>query len=59
MCLIILFFCCPQVQEGIELGAYESIPANQYIDLRQILGGEFPAPVIDQLQKQVNGIGRN
>lgn len=48
-----------QVQEGIQLGSYESIPANQYIDLRQILGEQFPAQVISQLQKEINNIGQH
>lgn len=48
-----------QVQEGIELAAYESIPGNQRVDLHQILRSEFPFEVVDNLQKQIDTIGRN
>lgn len=46
-----------QVQEGIELASYESIPGNQRIDLHQILRDEFPFEVVDNLQKQIDTIG--
>lgn len=48
-----------QVQEGIELAAYESIPGNQRVDLHQILRSEFPFEVVDNLQRQIDTIGRN
>lgn len=50
-------FSIVQVQEGIELAAYESIPGNQRIDLHQILRSEFPVEVVDNLQKQIDTIG--
>ncbi|XP_055389444.1 uncharacterized protein LOC129618621 [Condylostylus longicornis] len=48
-----------QVQEGIELGAYEQIPGNQRINLFQILGDQVPEEVINNLQSQIDQIGRN
>ena len=48
-----------QVQEGIEIGAYESIPGNQRIDLKDILGDQFPSEVVNNLQQQIDLIGRN
>ncbi|XP_055909365.1 uncharacterized protein LOC129944163 [Eupeodes corollae] len=48
-----------QVQEGIELGAYEQIPGNQKINLFEILGDQVPSEVINNLQAQVDQIGRN
>ncbi|XP_061386187.1 uncharacterized protein LOC133321104 [Musca vetustissima] len=47
------------VQEGIELGAYEQIPGNQRINLFEILGDQVPSEVINNLQSQVDQIGRN
>lgn len=47
------------VQEGIELGAYESIPGNQRINLFEILGDQVPSEVIKNLQSQVDQIGQN
>ncbi|XP_037927257.1 uncharacterized protein LOC119661877 [Teleopsis dalmanni] len=47
------------VQEGIELGAYEQIPGNQRINLFEILGDQVPSEVINNLQAQVDQIGRN
>lgn len=47
------------VQEGIELGAYEQIPGNQRINLFDILGDTVPSEVINNLQSQVDQIGRN
>lgn len=47
------------VQEGIELGAYESIPGNQRINLFEILGDQVPQEVIKNLQSQVDQIGNN
>lgn len=48
-----------QVQEGIELAAYENLPGNQRVDLFAILGDQVPQEVINNLQSQVDGIGRN
>ncbi|XP_037912877.1 uncharacterized protein LOC119652678 [Hermetia illucens] len=48
-----------QVQEGIELGAYEQIPGNQRVNLFEILGDQVPSEVINNLQQQVDQIGRN
>jgi hypothetical protein len=47
------------VQEGIELAAYESIPGNQRINLFEILGEHVPAEVVNNLQGQIDQIGRN
>ncbi|XP_046738307.1 uncharacterized protein LOC124406770 isoform X1 [Diprion similis] len=48
-----------KVQEGIELAAYESIPGNQKINLFEILGDQFPPEVVNNLQAQVDQVGRN
>jgi hypothetical protein len=48
-----------QVQEGIELAAYENIPGGQRVNLAEILGAQFPQEVISNLQGQIDGIGRN
>lgn len=50
---------CEQVQEGIELAAYESIPGNQRINLYEILGDQVPSEVINNLQGQIDQVGRN
>lgn len=47
-----------QVQEGIELAAYESIPGNQRINLYEILGDQVPSEVINNLQGQIDRVGR-
>lgn len=47
------------VQEGIELAAYESIPGNQQVNLFEILGDQVPREVIQNLQTQIDGVGRN
>lgn len=47
------------VQEGIELAAYENLPGNQRIDLAQILGAHVPAEVVSNLQAQVDRVGGN
>ncbi|CRL03644.1 CLUMA_CG016377, isoform A [Clunio marinus] len=47
------------VQEGIELAAYENIPGGQRINLQEILGAEVPSEVISNLQGQIDGVGRN
>lgn len=47
-----------QVQEGIELAAYESIPGNQRINLFEILGDQVPSEVINNLQGQIDQVGR-
>lgn len=49
---------CFQVQEGIEIGAYESIPGNQKINLFEILGDQFPPEVVNNLQVQLDQVGR-
>lgn len=48
-----------QVQEGIEIGAYEGIPGNQRINLFDILGDQVPSEVVNNLQQQVDQIGRS
>ncbi|XP_018562241.1 uncharacterized protein LOC108904250 [Anoplophora glabripennis] len=48
-----------KVQEGIEIGAYESIPGNQKINLFEILGDQFPPEVVNNLQTQIDQVGRN
>ncbi|KAJ3642529.1 hypothetical protein Zmor_025297 [Zophobas morio] len=48
-----------KVQEGIEIGAYESIPGNQRINLFEILGDQFPTEVVNNLQQQIDQVGRN
>lgn len=52
-------FLFEQVQEGIELAAYENIPGGQRINLQEILGAEVPLEVISNLQGQIDGVGRN
>ncbi|KAL0893470.1 hypothetical protein ABMA27_013672 [Loxostege sticticalis] len=47
-----------KVQEGIELAAYESIPGNQRINLFEILGDQVPSEVINNLQSQIDQVGR-
>ncbi|XP_026329602.1 uncharacterized protein LOC113237385 isoform X2 [Hyposmocoma kahamanoa] len=47
-----------KVQEGIELAAYESIPGNQRINLFEILGDQVPSEVINNLQGQIDQVGR-
>lgn len=46
------------MQEGIELAAYESIPGNQRINLFEILGDQVPQEVINNLQGQIDQVGR-
>ncbi|XP_076622716.1 uncharacterized protein LOC143342569 [Colletes latitarsis] len=48
-----------KVQEGIELAAYESIPGDQKINLFEILGEHVPPEVVNNLQSQIDQIGRN
>lgn len=48
-----------KVQEGIELAAYESIPGDQRINLFEILGDHVPPEVVNNLQTQIDQIGRN
>lgn len=48
-----------KVQEGIELAAYESIPGDQKINLFEILGAHVPSEVVNNLQAQIDQIGRN
>lgn len=48
-----------QVQEGIEIGAYESIPGDQKINLFEILGDQFPPEVVNNLQGQIDQVGKN
>lgn len=47
------------VDSGIELAAYENIPANQRIDLFSILGDHVPAEVVQNLQTQIDNVGRS
>ncbi|XP_078041962.1 uncharacterized protein LOC144472603 [Augochlora pura] len=47
-----------KVQEGIELAAYESIPGDQKINLFEILGDHVPPEVVNNLQAQIDQIGR-
>ncbi|KYM84290.1 PREDICTED: uncharacterized protein LOC105620973 [Atta cephalotes] len=48
-----------KVQEGIELAAYESIPGDQRINLFEILGDHVPPEVVNNLQTQIDQIGRH
>lgn len=48
-----------KVQEGIELAAYESIPGNQRINLFEILGEHVPPEVVNNLQSQVDQVGKS
>lgn len=48
-----------KIQEGIELAAFESIPGNQRINLYEIFGDQVPPEVVNNLQTQVDQIGRN
>ncbi|XP_051156839.1 uncharacterized protein LOC127278927 [Leptopilina boulardi] len=47
------------VQESHELRAYESIPGNQRINLFEILGDQVPPEVVNNLQSQIDQIGKN
>jgi hypothetical protein len=47
-----------KVQEGIQLAAYESIPGNQRINLFEILGEHVPPEVVNNLQAQVDQVGK-
>lgn len=58
MSSLILRGLLSQVQEGIELAAYESIPGNQRINLYEILGDQVPSEVINNLQSQIDQVGR-
>lgn len=49
----------PQVQEGIELAAIESIPGNERINLFEILGEHVPPEVVNNLQSQIDQVGKN
>lgn len=48
-----------KVQEGIELAAYESIPGDQRINLFEILGDHVPPEVVNNLQTQVDQVGKS
>ncbi|XP_012262993.1 uncharacterized protein LOC105690069 [Athalia rosae] len=48
-----------QVQEGIEVAAYESIPGDEKINLFEILRGQFPPEVVNNLQAQVDQVGQH
>ncbi|BES95432.1 Hypothetical protein NTJ_08241 [Nesidiocoris tenuis] len=48
-----------KVQEGIELAAYESIPGDQRINLFEILGDHVPPEVVNNLQAQVDQVGKS
>lgn len=47
------------VQESQELRAYEMIPGSQRINLFEILGDQVPPEVVNNLQSQIDQIGRN
>ncbi|KAK7869076.1 hypothetical protein R5R35_000795 [Gryllus longicercus] len=47
-----------KVQEGMEVAAYESIPGDQRINLFEILGAHVPPEVVNNLQAQVDQVGR-
>ncbi|XP_067008221.1 uncharacterized protein [Anabrus simplex] len=47
-----------KVQEGVELAAYESIPGDQPINLFEILGDHVPPEVVNNLQQQVDRVGK-
>ncbi|KAG8282591.1 hypothetical protein J6590_033295 [Homalodisca vitripennis] len=48
-----------KVQEGIELAAIESIPANERINLFEILGDHVPPEVVNNLQTQIDQVGKS
>ncbi|XP_055299319.1 uncharacterized protein LOC129566941 [Sitodiplosis mosellana] len=48
-----------KVDEGIELSALENIPGNQRVDLFSLLGSQFPLEVVQNLQRQIDSVGRN
>lgn len=48
-----------KVQEGVEVAAYESIPGDQRINLFEILREHVPPEVVNNLQSQIDQIGRN
>ncbi|KAL1140471.1 hypothetical protein AAG570_000403 [Ranatra chinensis] len=48
-----------KVQEGIELAALESIPGDQRINLFDILGEHVPPEVVNNLQAQVDQVGKS
>lgn len=59
LCLLLIVLWLFQVQEGIEIGAYESIPGDQKINLFDILGDQFPPEVVNNLQGQIDQIGKH
>ncbi|XP_044754499.1 uncharacterized protein LOC123313612 [Coccinella septempunctata] len=48
-----------KVEEGIEIGAYEGIPGSQRVNLFEILGDQFPSEVVNNLQQQIDQVGKN
>lgn len=48
-----------KVQEGIELAALESIPGNQRINLFDVLGAHVPPEVVNNLQAQIDQVGKS
>ncbi|CAH0384309.1 unnamed protein product [Bemisia tabaci] len=47
-----------KVQEGVEIAAYESIPGDQRINLVDILGDHVPPEVVNNLQSQIDQVGK-
>lgn len=47
-----------KVQEGVEVASFESIPGSEQINLRQILKDFVPEEVVNNLQRQVDQVGR-
>lgn len=54
----VFFLSLQKVEEGIELGALENIPGNQRVDLYSLLGSQFPIEVVQNLQRQIDSVGR-
>ncbi|XP_031623690.1 uncharacterized protein LOC116341007 [Contarinia nasturtii] len=48
-----------KVESSIPLNELENIPGNQRVDLYAILGSEFPSEVVQNLQRQIDSVGRN
>ncbi|KAJ8872711.1 hypothetical protein PR048_026324 [Dryococelus australis] len=47
-----------KVDEGIEVAAVQNIPGDQSINLFQILGDHVPPEVVNNLQTQVDQVGK-
>ncbi|XP_063238205.1 uncharacterized protein LOC134539835 [Bacillus rossius redtenbacheri] len=47
-----------KVDEGIEVAAVQNIPGDQSVNLFQILGDHVPPEVVNNLQAQVDQVGK-